>query len=128
MELMVKFLDTAEVRLGIKYPYEHSAQRSYEQVIEDGSENTFELKLEIHGDKLDLTLHSDYSGKKYEYGFLDFKKTELLNLYQRHQKSKSIYFLHVFPRANSLYVAKPFRKKIFMKISSLAFRGFNDLD
>jgi hypothetical protein len=69
--------------------------------------------------KVTLQLTGDLTGSKVVYKDLEFKIDQLKRLQTYHQKGMPLQFVHIYPKANTLYVAKPFRKEEFISISSV---------
>jgi hypothetical protein len=116
MELIIKLNYDKPARVGIKYIYDYLAVRSYEEIFNKQAGQIFTLKLEPAPSKVDLTLTSEETGIRIHYPALDYKIGDLQKL-QLVQQGSPMEFVHIFPRGNSLFIAKPFKKETFIQIS-----------
>lgn len=119
MELLVKLYSDKPSRIGIKYVYEYMAVREYEALLKDRAERAFSVKIEFYREKINLILQCDNNGAKHCYKALEFKLEQLKRLQAYYEPGMSLEFVHVFPKQNTLMVAKPFRRNDFIRISAL---------
>jgi len=119
MELLIKLYHDKPSRLGIKYVYEYLALREYEALFKHDQTISYSVKLELFREKINLLLQSDATGIKHSFKGLDFKLDQLNKLQAHYKPGMEMDFVHVFPKSNTLMVAKPFRKSTFLKITSL---------
>lgn len=115
----MKLYNEKPSRIGVKFPFEYQAQKAYEALVSAHRGETFQVKLELVQDKLLLTLLSDETGKKIQYKELDFKSQQIILLKNYVDQLSTFIFVHVYPKHGNLFVAKPFRKEEFVKISKL---------
>jgi hypothetical protein len=118
MELVIKLYADKPSRIGIKYTYEYLAQRAYEDIMRVESKSDFRLKFEIIRDKLQLSLISEHSGKQYQYKDLEFRLDQLGRLNAGAPSGSPLIFVHLFPKENTLFVAKAFKKNEFINVTS----------
>ena len=107
-------------RIGIKYVYEFQAVKAYEDLVRTCGKSELSAVLELSGAQLNLSLTSDFNGRTVHYKSLQFRNADLQKLAQL---TPEFTFVHIYPRQNTLLIAKPFRKAEFLSISHLAFRG-----
>ena len=119
MDLIVKFYQDKFSRVGVKYLYQHTAVKEYEDLILKLGEDPVLFKLEIVKGKIDAHLISESSGKKISYRALDFKAEQIKFLQERKLPLGNMKFVHVFARKGTLFVAKPFDREQFITISAL---------
>lgn len=115
---MVKLYNDKVSRIAVKFPFEYQAQKSYESLITQHPRETFLAKMELIQEKLWLTLQSDETGQKIQYKELDFRNDQIIRLKAHTEKSQDFIFVHVYPKHGSLFVAKPFRREEFIRISA----------
>jgi hypothetical protein len=116
VELFIRLSIDTPCRVGIKFTYEYLAVREYEEIVRKHRGETFLMKLEPVSGKIDLHLVSEQTGIRLKYKALECNLKEIHKL-----SSGAIFpmqFVHLFPKANSLYIAKPFRKEEFVTVTS----------
>ena len=118
MELVVKIYGDKPSRIGVKYVYDYQAQRSYEDLVKKSGTGDHTLTLEPVRDRMTMVLISHDTGVKTVYKDLEFKMEQVNRLRQYFSPSASLLFVHVFPKNNTLMVAKPFRKENFLKVTN----------
>ena len=123
MELIIKLYNDKPSKIGVKYPQEYSAVRAYEEILSENADDIFSLKMEMIRDKINLILVSDQSGARIFYKELDFKMDHLKKLQTYFQPGSDLQFVHIFPKANTLMIAKPFRTQKFISLSSYEIIG-----
>lgn len=123
MDLVIKLYNEQPPRIGIKFKYEYLALRSYEEIIRNHRGQAFMLNLELAKGKINLLLTSEENGVKIPYKDLDYKNDQLIKLQAYAEKNQPLEFVHIFPKSNSLFVAKPFREATFIQISSFQIHG-----
>jgi len=119
MELLIKLYTDKPSRLGIKYVYEYLAVREYEALFKHDQTLFYSVKLELFREKINLLLQSDATGIKHSFKALDFKLDQLNKLQAHYKSGMDMEFVHIFPKSNTLMVAKPFKRSTFLKISHL---------
>ena len=129
MELVIKLSQDKPSRIGIKYQYDYQAVRAYEAIFLKQPHGSFSVTMEIIRQNLQLTLISDESGFKLCYKELEYKVNDLKKM-QLLQAGSPVQFVHVYPKENNFYVAKPFKKETFIPVSSIQLispgNNFND--
>lgn len=126
MELLIKLYKDKPSRIGIKYTYSFQALRPYEDLIRKYPNDSFTLKLEPKNNKIILTLQSELSGEKTIYKDLDYKPDQLKKLEQQGHSDIPLQFVHVYSEANVILIAKPFKKPLFISISSFEIIGIHN--
>jgi hypothetical protein len=121
MELVVKLYDGKPSRIGIRYVYEYMALKDYEQLISEHGSSEFSLSIELVRGKAFVVLCSDNTGEKIVYKDLEFKTEQMRKLQVFQDAGLPMQFVHIFPKGNTLFVAKPFRREQFVSISSVEF-------
>jgi hypothetical protein len=116
MEFLFKSYRDQPSRAAVKYTYDFQAVRAYEQLFTKQSGIDFEMRLEPFSSHLKLTITSRESGMPFQYPPLEYKKNDIY-LLQQLQEGSSLQFLHVYPRAGKLLVARPFKKELFINIT-----------
>lgn len=123
MELLIKLYSDKPSRLAIKYTYEYLAVKDYENLIHRYGSGNFRAELEFHKDRIHLSLISETSGTRLTYKDLEFKMEQLKRLQAIYTPDLNLLFVHVFPKSNTLLVAKPFRREQFPTVTDLNFIG-----
>ncbi|PBQ33073.1 hypothetical protein CNR22_15230 [Sphingobacteriaceae bacterium] len=123
MELVIKLYSDKPSKIGIKYPNEYTAVRAYEEIFHKNGGEIFSLKIEFVKERLTLTLISDETGERVIYKELEYKLEHLKKLQAFIQEGADLEFVHVFSKVNILYLAKAFRSKKFIKLSSYEIIG-----
>jgi hypothetical protein len=118
MELVVKIYGDKPSRIGVKYVYDYQAQRSYEDLVKRSGSGSHSLTLEPVRERMTMILTSQDTGVKTVYKELEFKMDQINRLRQHFSQTNPLLFVHVFPKNNTLMVAKPFRKETFITISN----------
>jgi hypothetical protein len=121
MQLLIKLYSDKPSRIAIQYPYEYQAQRAYEAIVANHPKQAFIAKFELIQHKMTLTLQSSETGVKIVYVGLEYKAEQLKRLKDFFQKNTELIFVHVYAKSNILYVARPFRQKVFVPICELSF-------
>jgi hypothetical protein len=109
MELLIKLYSAQASRIGIKFIYEYQAVKAYETLIKNGGKH-YRLHLELKKTKAQLTLISALNGLKWEQKDLDYKIEMVQKLTTYIKSGDPLNFVHVFPRASNIFVAKPFNQ------------------
>lgn len=128
MELVIKLYSDKPSKIGIKYPNEHTAVKAYEAIFHKNGGEIFSLKMEFVRERLTLILISDETGERIVYMDLEYKLDQLKKLQGFVQQGADLEFVHVFSKVNTLYLAKAFRGKKFIKISSYEIVGPANFD
>jgi hypothetical protein len=124
MELVVKLYTDKPSRIGIKFIYEFLAVKAYEDLIRKHGGNSYSAALELTRTGLNLKLTSLERGTTAEYKDLEFNTGQLQKLKQVYDKNMMLQFVHVYPKENRLFVAKPFRRESFVEIANIEWIGF----
>jgi len=123
MELIIKLYSDKPSKIGIKYGYEYSAVKAYEELLTKNQGTAFSLKMEMVKEKLSLFLVSEQSGQHIVYKDLEYKIEQLKKLQAFIQPGADLDFVHVFSKTNTLMIARPFRSNKFIKISTYEIIG-----
>lgn len=123
MELIIKLYSDKPSKIGVKYPQEYSAVRAYEEIFSKNRGEVFSLKIEMIKDRINLVLVSDQSGGRILYKELEYKMEQLKKLETYFQPGNELQFVHIFPKSNTLMIAKPFRTQKFISLSSYEIIG-----
>jgi hypothetical protein len=127
MDLLVKIHEDKSARLGVKYTYEYQALRSYEDILKQEQELLFSLNIEPLRGKLNLELVSDHSGKRVIYKGLAYRTGQLNKLLACFRQEQEWWFVHIFSRANTTLVARPFGRSRFIRLSQIRLVGEHHL-
>jgi hypothetical protein len=135
VELVVKFLpaDRSQaggadhiVRIGIRFIYEYLAVKPYETIISRHGTDNFSVRLELERGAIKLVLRSD-DGGKFEYKELAFRSEHVKKLKDLLERERvPIQFVHVYPKENRLFIAKPFKKERFVNVTGVDFIGMDN--
>lgn len=125
-QLLIKFYQDKPSRIGIKYTYEFQALKPYEALVQNYPDHTFSLTLEPKKDRINLIITSDQCGECVIYKDLGYKKDQLTKLMQIGYKGMPLEFVHIYSEANTMLIAKPFKKQSFFSISSFEVIGINE--
>lgn len=128
MELLIKLYDDKPSKIGIKYPQEYSAVKSYEDLLAKNPESLFLVKMEMLKNKLNLILECEQTGAKVLYKELDFKIDQLKRLQTHIKAGDTLQFVHLYNKANTILVAKPFRTARFISLKSFEVIGPNNFE
>jgi hypothetical protein len=123
MELMVKVYTDGRARLGILYTYEFTAVKEYETLIKNNRNQQLSLRMEMQKSKLTLVFTSSHSGAKTVYKDIEFRPEQVIRLQNAFQSGTVFEFVHVFSRANSKLIAKPFHKAEFLTVNGFELIG-----
>lgn len=118
----MKFVDEKEIRVGVKYPTEYQARRSYEDLLAKGG-LIQHLNFEPTRGGITLCLTSEESGLKTWYRDVEFKQEQVNKLLKLFSPKCNLMFVHIFAQSNTWLIAKPQRQKTFIKIERLTFTG-----
>jgi hypothetical protein len=121
MELVVKLYSDKPSKIGVQFVYEYQAVREYEALVQKYPGESFHAKIEFVKNKILLTLQSDLTGGKVVYKDLEFRSDQIKRLQAFYSPELPLQFVHVFSKANTLFIAKPFRRQEFFKITDLDF-------
>lgn len=121
MELLVKRYADQPSRIAVRYIYEYQATKAYQDLVHAMENGSVQVVAEIKGKQIDLTLISDFNGKKIFYRALEFHQKDMEKMLLL-QDGPSI-FVHVYPKQNTLMVARPWKKSLFLQVSRLELRG-----
>jgi hypothetical protein len=128
MELLIKLYDNKPSKIGIKYPHEYSAVKAYEDLLTKNAESLFLVRMEMLKNKLNLILECEQTGVKVLYKELDFKMDQLKRLQVHIKAGDALQFVHVYSKANTIIVAKPFRTSRFINVKSFEVIGPNNFE
>lgn len=123
MELIIKLYTDKPSKIGIKFPQEYSAVRAYEDIYNKNAGDSFFVKMEMIRDKIDLVLTSELTGERISYRELDYKTDQLKKLEAFFGPGKSLEFVHIFSKTNTLMIAKPFRSRKFITLTNYEIVG-----
>ena len=124
MELVIKFCADHSVQIGVRFVYEYLAVKPYERIVSQHGTERFSTTLEPSKGHLRLVLRSDDDGGKCEYRELPYKADQLKKLQSFCEAGRvPIRFVHVYPKENRLYIARPFRQHRFVNVSHVTFIG-----
>lgn len=126
MELVIKFCADRSVRVGIRFVYEYLAVKPYETIVSRHGTHNFSLRLEHERGAMKLVLRSNNDGAKFEYKELAFRVEQVKKLKDllAHEELP-IRFVHIFPKENRLYIARPFKQEKLVNISGVEFVGMD---
>jgi hypothetical protein len=121
MDFIVKLYQDKPSKIGITYPREYQAVQTYEALYRTETDVRFFLNIEIKKLQLQLTLISEESGVRTVYKELDYKAEQLKKLQEFSFQNKILEFVHIYSKANTFMVAKPFRTARFIRICGIDF-------
>jgi hypothetical protein len=125
MQLVIRFSADKPSRIGIRFIYEFLAIKPYESMVNAHGIDNYSVTLEPLRGLLNLTLRSEGDGAKFEYRELEFKADQVMRLKQLFHSGFAIEFVHVYPKENRLFVAKPFRQERFIRVTAVRFVGMD---
>jgi hypothetical protein len=123
MELLVKIYGDKPSKIGVKYPQEYSAVKAYEAIFHKDAGTLFHLKMELVKERVNLLLISEQTGISIAYQALEYKVEQIKRLQAFIKPGMELEFVHIFPKANTLMIAKPFRKPDFIKLKNYEIVG-----
>lgn len=123
MELLIRLYSDKPSKIGVKYTYEYLAVKAYEAIMEKNAGYVFSLSMELVRDKVNLVLSSDQTGARVLYKDLGYKHEQLKKLQTLLNPGSDLEFVHIFSKANTLMIAKPFRSQSFIKLSHYEITG-----
>lgn len=109
MELIIKLYNDKPARIGVLYESEFKAGKDYAEILEKYKGETFNIKIEVVKDKVNLTLIPAKGNGKIEYKGLPYKSDQLNKLNSFVKPDAEIQFFHVHGNYDNLFVAKPNR-------------------
>jgi hypothetical protein len=123
VELMVRVYDDGRARLGILYPYEFMAKKNYEQLLGTLRNEALSLQAEIVRGRLQLQFTGAHSGAKVVYREIEFRNEHLVRLRDAFAKGRVFDFVHVFPKSNTMVIAKPYGRAEFLAVKDFSLVG-----
>ena len=123
MELVIKLYDDKPSKIGVKYNHEYQAVKAYEDLLDKNQGLIFQLKIEFVKDKVNLELVCEQTGSKTVYKQLDYKIEHINRLKTFIKPDHDLDFVHIFSKANTMMIAKPFRTKKFVTIKGYEIRS-----
>jgi hypothetical protein len=106
MQVLIKLYTDTPPRIGIIYPSEYQAAKSYEQLIEKHREENFHMSLELVKGLLTLRLKSVNGGAFIVYKDLEFKIEQMKRLQAFCKQETEMEFIHVFKKATGIFIPK----------------------
>ena len=123
MELVIKLYADKPSKIGVKYNQEYQAVKAYEELLAKNQGNEFQLKIEFVRGKISLELVCELTGSKTVYKELEYRLDQLKRLKAFIKPGNDLHFVHVFSKANTLMIARPFRKNQFASIKDYEIIG-----
>jgi hypothetical protein len=118
MQILIKLYTDQPPRIGIIYPSEYQASKSYEQLIEKHKGELFHASIELVKGLITLRLKSVNGGAFLVYKDLEFKVEQLKRLQAFCKQETEMEFVHVYKKATGIFVPKIRNKNPeLMKIS-----------
>jgi hypothetical protein len=106
MQLLIKLYNDKTPRLGIVYPTEYQASKSFMTLLDQHPSEHFKARIELVNNLANLTLSSVNGSATIVYKQLEFKYDQL-NRLQAFIKPQGIFeFYHLYWKENSLFIAK----------------------
>lgn len=128
MQLIIKLNKDKTSRVGVKYPQEYLAVRAYESLITTYGQTSFNLKMELRGKQLDMTLVPALGGKSLVYKALDYDVSQIQKLQAFSSSVMPLEFVHIYSKSNALVIAKPFKMQRFASICAFEMIGSHVFD
>lgn len=128
MQLIIKLNRDKTSRVGIKYPQEYLAVKAYESMITTYGQTAFNLKMELRGKQVDLTLVPAIGGKSLVYKSLDYDLSQIQRLQAYGASVMPLEFVHIYSKSNALVIAKPFKTQRFASICAFEMIGSQAFD
>jgi hypothetical protein len=126
-ELVIKLYQDSPSRIGIQYGSGFQATKEYATLVDKFRGESLRARIEINKNRMNLILRSDVSNGKVEYRDLTFNNMQFKRLQAFLKPPVEMQFVHIYSKANQLFIAKPgFNKKMeFVMISTfeLNIRG-----
>jgi hypothetical protein len=106
MQLVVKLYKDKPHRLGIIYPSEYQAGKSYEAVLEKKEQGPFHAYIELLKGKATLKLKTVQGDPVMLYKDLEFKAEQLKRIQAHEGPVPLMHFAHVYKKENQMMVPK----------------------
>lgn len=119
VEFVVKLQLEGQCRIGVHYPQEYQAVKTYEELLSSNEDTQYALTIELLKNRLNLSIVSDLTGFKKHYQQLEYHSEHIKKLLIGLDLDKKFIFLHTYTKNNQLFVAKPFRSQLFIHLSNV---------
>jgi hypothetical protein len=106
MQLLIKLYKDQAPRLGIIYPSEYQAAKSYEQLFEKHREESFYVSIELIKGLITLILKPLNGGGNIIYKELEFNVDQLKRLQAFCKTDTPMEFIHVYKKATGIFIPK----------------------
>jgi hypothetical protein len=106
MQLLIKLYQEQTPRIGIIYPSEYQASRSFEQLLNQHKEDIFHVGIELSKDRIMLTLRSLNGSGTIVYKDLEFKVDQLKRLQAFCKTDVAMEFVHVYKKATGVFIPR----------------------
>jgi hypothetical protein len=112
-ELVIKLYEDKPSRVGIHYSSGFQAVKEYAALVDKFRGESLRARIEINKNRMNLILRSSESNDKMEYKDLTFNSIQLKRLQLFLKPDTELHFVHIYSKANQLFIAKPgFNKKM----------------
>ncbi|MCW3102889.1 MAG: hypothetical protein JWO09_1329 [Bacteroidetes bacterium] len=106
MQLIVKLYKDKPHRLGIIYPSEYQAGKSYEALLGKGEPGPFHALIELGKNGASLKLKTEQGDLVASYKELEFKAEQLKRLQAFVGERQTLHFAHTYKKGNEMFVPK----------------------
>jgi hypothetical protein len=106
MEMLIKLYKDKAPRIGIIYPSEYQAGKSYEEKAEKHLSESFHMSIELIKGLITLTLKSLNGSASIVYKDLEFKADQLKRLQAFYKPETKMEFIHVYKKADGIFIPK----------------------
>lgn len=106
MQVLIKLYTDKPPRIGIIYPSQYQAAKSYEEVIGKYRDETFHASMELVKGNITLRLKSVNGGAFLVYKDLEFKVEQLKRLQVFCKSDTTMEFVHVYKNATGMFIPK----------------------
>jgi hypothetical protein len=106
MQLIVKLYKDKPHRLGVIYPSEYQAGKSYESLLEKKGEGPLQVYIELGKNGASLKLKTTQGDMVMWYKDLEFKTEQLKRLQAYVEPGNTLHFAHIYKKENTMFVPK----------------------
>ncbi|HEX8516084.1 MAG TPA: hypothetical protein VF868_07780 [Bacteroidia bacterium] len=106
MQILIKLYKDQTPRIGIIYPSEYQAAKSFEQLLNEHREETFHAAIELVKGAITLSLKSVNGSGHIVYKDLEFKVEQLKRLQAFCKNETAMEFVHVYKKATGVFIPK----------------------
>lgn len=121
MELVIKLYSEKASGVGIKFNSEYAARKSYEDLINLLGDGTLDITFEFNKQAIEMVVRNSDKVVVLTHQALSFKADQLKRLMNWYTPGSEINYLHIYAKKNVLYVARPQRQNLVLRIAAIQF-------